>query len=237
LYSQLYAAGLVFLTINLVFVIGLLIHDYRNAISPGVRSKIRIVVLGGVISLAPIITLTLLPEALFSQPIISYNVAFLFLGLFPLTYGYAIVRHRLIEIDRHVNRGATFILVFSVLGGVYAVLYATLNLIQLDFVSDALINTILVLVLASVFPILYRRVQKLVDTAFYGSWYDYRSAVTQITRSLEQITEMSLLGRTIGDRLVSVLQLEDACIFLRDLDGGFSVIEVAPHPKPEDQES
>ena len=236
-YSQLYAAGLVFLTINLVFVIGLLIHDYRNAISPGVRSKIRIVVLGGVISLAPIITLTLLPEALFSQPIISYNVAFLFLGLFPLTYGYAIVRHRLIEIDRHVNRGATFILVFSVLGGVYAVLYAILNLIQLDFVSDALINTILVLVFASVFPILYRRIQRLVDTAFYGSWYDYRSAVTQITRSLEQITEMSLLGRTIGDRLVSVLQLEDACIFLRDLEGGFSVIEVAPHPKPEDQDS
>lgn len=236
-YSQLYAAGLVFLTINLVFVIGLLIYDYRNATSPGVRSKIRIVVLGGVISLAPIITLTLLPEALFSQPIISYNVAFLFLGLFPLTYGYAIVRHRLIEIDRHVNRGATFILVFSVLGGVYVVLYGTLNLIQLDFVSDALINTILVLVLASVFPILYRRVQRLVDTAFYGSWYDYRSAVTQITRSLEQITEMSLLARTIGDRLVSVLQLEDACIFLRDLEGGFSVIEVAPHPKPEGQDS
>ncbi len=93
------------------------------------------------------------------------------------------------------------------------------------------------LVLASVFPVLYRRIQRLVDTAFYGSWYDYRSAVTQITRSLEQITEMSLLGRTIGDRLVSVLQLEDACIFLRDLEGGFSVIEVAPHPKPEDQDS
>ncbi len=235
--SQLFAAGLFFLAVNLALVIGLLIHGYQNAISTGVRSRIRIVVLGGVISLAPLITLTLLPDALLQQPVVSYNLAFLFLGLFPLTYGYAIVRHRLIEIDRHVNRGATFILVFSVLGGVYAVLYASLNLIQLDFVSDALINTILVLVFASVFPILYRRIQRLVDTAFYGSWYDYRSAVTQITRSLEQITEMSLLGRTIGDRLVSVLQLEDACIFLRDLEGGFSVIEVAPHPKPEDQES
>lgn len=237
-YSQHYAAGLVFLTINLALVMGLLIHDYRNAISPGVRSKIRIVVLGGVISLAPIITLTLLPEALFSQPIISYNVAFLFLGLFPLTYGYAIVRHQLIEIDRHVNRGATFILVYSILGGVYAISFAIPNLLpQTEFLPDALVNAVLVLVLASVFPILYRRVQKLVDTVFYGSWYDYRSAVTQITSNLEQITEMSLLARTIGDRLVSVLQLEDACIFLRDLEGGFSVIEVAPYPKPEDQDS
>ena len=234
--SQLYTAGLIFLIINLAFVIGLLIYDYRNAISPGVRSKTRIVVLGGVLSLAPIITLTLIPDALFSQPIFSYNVAFLFLGLFPLTYGYAIVRHRLIEIDRHVNRGATFILVFSILGGVYAVLYAIRNAIQADFVPDALINAILVLVLASLFPILYRQVQKVVDTAFYGGWYDYRSAVTKITNSLEQITEMSLLARTVGDRVVSVLQLEDACIFLRDLDDSFSVVEVAPHPKSEDQD-
>ena len=234
--SQLYTAGLFFLTINLVFVIGLLIYDYRHATSPGVRSKIRIVVLGGVLSLAPIITLTLLPDALFSQPIFSYNVAFLFLGLFPLTYGYAIVRHRLIEIDRHVNRGATFILVFSILGGVYAVLYSIRNAFQSDFVPDALINAILVLVLASLFPILYRRVQRVVDTAFYGGWYDYRSAVTKITNSLEQITEMSLLARTVGDRVVNVLQLEDACIFLRDLDDSFSVVEVAPHPKPEEQD-
>jgi two-component system phosphate regulon sensor histidine kinase PhoR len=102
---------------------------------------------------------------------------------------------------------------------------------------DALLNTILVLVMASIFPFLYRRVQRLVDTAFYGSWYDYRSAVTKITRSLEQITEMSLLARTIGDRLVSILQLEDACIFLRDLEGSFSVIEVAPHPKSDNHDS
>jgi PAS domain S-box-containing protein len=231
-----YTASLIFLILNLAYVIGLLIYDYRYAISPGVRSKIRIVVLGGVLSLAPIITLTLIPDALFSQPIFSYTIAFLFLGLFPLTYGYAIVRHRLIEIDRHVNRGATFILVFSILGGIYAVLYAIRTAIRLDFVPDALINSILVLVLASLFPILYRQVQKLVDTAFYGGWYDYRSAVTKITNSLEQITEMSLLARTVGDRVVSVLQLEDACIFLRDLDDSFSVVEVAPHPKPEDQD-
>jgi two-component system phosphate regulon sensor histidine kinase PhoR len=236
-YSQYYAAGLIFLTLNLALVIGILIHGYRNATSPGVRSQIRIVVLGGVLSLAPIMTLTLLSDILFAQPILSYNIAFLFLGLFPLTYGYAIVRHRLIEIDRHVNRGATFILVFSILAGVYVVLYTIINLLSLDFIPDALLNTVLVLVMASIFPFLYRRVQRLVDTAFYGSWYDYRSAVTKITRSLEQITEMSLLARTIGDRLVSVLQLEDACIFLRDLEGSFSVIEVAPHPKPDDHDS
>ena len=233
--SQLFAYGLIFLAANLALVIGLLIHGYRHTTSPGVRSKIRIVVLGGVISLTPLITLTILPNAILRQPIISYDFAFLFLGLFPLTYGYAIVRHRLIEIDQHVNRGATFILVFSVLGGVYVILYAIPNYAFPNIAPTALINTLLVLVLASIFPVLYNRVQRVVDSAFYGSWYDYRSAVTEITRSLEQITEMSSLARTVGNRLVNTLQLEDACIFLGDLDGSFSVIEVAPHPKPENQ--
>jgi PAS domain S-box-containing protein len=36
--------------------------------------------------------------------------------------------------------------------------------------------------------------------------------------------------------VVNVLQLEDACIFLRDLDDSFSVVEVAPHPKQKDQD-
>jgi PAS domain S-box-containing protein len=161
-------------------------------------------------------------------------VAFLFLGLFPLTYGYAIVRHGLIEIDRHVNRGATFILVFSILGGIYAILYAIRNAVKLDFLPETLLTPLLVLLLATLFPYLYRQVRKVVDTAFYGGWYDYRSAVTKITNSLEQITELSLLGRTVGDRVVNILQLEDACVFLRDLEGAFSVVEVAPHPKPED---
>lgn len=236
--NQLYAASLIFLTLNLVFVIGLLIFDYRNAVTPGVRSQIRIVVLGGVLSCVPLIALTLFPDALLGQTIVSYDFAILFLGIFPLTYGYAIVRYRLIEIDRHVNRGATFILVFSTLAAVFALLYAILNLIPFSaIVPETLINTLLVLALAILFPSLYRRVQRIVDTAFYGSWYDYRSAVTKITRSLEQITEMSLLARTIGDRLVNVLQLEDACIFLRDLEGTFSVIEVAPRPKSDNGDS
>jgi PAS domain S-box-containing protein len=237
-FSQHYTAGLFFLIINLAMVIGILIYDYRYAVTPGVRSKIRIVVLGGVVSLTPLITLTLLPGALLGQPIVPYNLAFLFLGLFPLTYGYAIARHRLIEIDRHVNRGATFILVFSILGGVYAILYSIPNFVlPPNLTNDALINTLLVLILASIFPILYRRMQRVVDSAFYGGWYDYRSAVTQITRSLEQITEMSSLAKTVGDRLVNILQLQDACIFLRDLDGSFSVIEVAPYPSPDSRDS
>lgn len=231
-YVQAVTTSRLYMALNLLLVVTLLIYTYRYAISPGVRSKIRIVVLGGVLSLLPFIQLTILPDALLHKPIIPYAYSILLLGIVPATYGYAIFRHRLIEIEKHINRGATFILMYSILGAIYLVVYATISFwIPTLTISDPLFNTILVLFLASLFVPIQRRVQRLVDTVFYGGWYDYRSAVTQISQGLEHISELQLLASTLAERLADTLRLEDACVFLRDSSGDFSVVDVAPLQK------
>jgi PAS domain S-box-containing protein len=231
-FAQIFTLVLLFLAFNLLIVVGLLIYSYRHAVSPGVRSQIRIVVLGEVLSLLALVQLTILPDALFKQPIIPYAYGFLLLGIIPLTYGYAIFRHRLIEIERHINRGATFIIVYSMLGGVYLILYAFLHRwLPVALAADPLINTVLVLVLASIYVPFNRQVQRVVDTVFYGGWYDYLSAVSFLTQNLEQITDLRQLAQTLADRLSATLRLEDACVFLRDLEGNLTVIEVAPREK------
>jgi two-component system phosphate regulon sensor histidine kinase PhoR len=224
------AVSRLFLTLNLIIVLWLVINAFRHATSPAVRGKLRIVFLGGILSIFPFIAFVILPDSILGEPLLPFEIGFLFLGILPLTYGYSIIRHRLIEIDRHVNRGATFILVFSLLSVLYAVLYWIINSLPSIAGSGFLSTTIVVLIMSIVFPALFRRAQRIVDTAFYGSWYDYRSAVSQITQGLEQITDLSELGKTVSHRLVKILQLEDACLFLKDLEGGFSVIEVAPTP-------
>ncbi|MGE5223729.1 MAG: PDZ domain-containing protein, partial [Omnitrophica WOR_2 bacterium] len=171
-----------FLTLNLLGVVGLLFHTYRHTNTPGTRSKVRIVVLGGVIGAIPVVTLTILPQALSLQEIVPSSFALLILGIVPLTYGYAIFRHRLVEYEKHVNRGATYILVYSTLGAFYLVLYSGMHrLIPANLSIDPLLNTLLIFTLATIFVPVNRRVQKMVDTVFYGGWYDYRSAVRQIT--------------------------------------------------------
>lgn len=229
IYQLLQSTGRVYLAFNLLLVVGLLIFVYTHASSPGVRGKIRIVVLGGVLSALLPLTLTILPDALQKSPIIPYAYALIILGILPLTYGYAIFRHRLIKVEKHVNRGATFILMYSVLGGFYLVLYAFLN--RWLGSQSLLINTVLVLSLASVFVPFQRWTQKIVDTLFYGGWYDYRSAVTQITQGLEQVMDLKELAEQVSERLAQTLRLEDTCVFLRDLRGEFTVIAVAPRAR------
>jgi two-component system NtrC family sensor kinase len=231
-YPVISAGGRIFLAANLIVVVGLLVYGYQHAHTVGTRGKIRIVVLGGALSAVPIVSLTIIPDALLQQAIIPYSFAFILLSVLPLTYGYAIFRHRLIEIEKHINRGVTFILVFSVLVAFYLVFYTIAHrLLSEEAAATPLVNTLLVLALASVFAPIQKRVQRFVDTLFYGGWYDYKSAISKITQGLEQATELHSLAEQLGERLVDTLHLEDTCVFLRDINGSFSVIEVTPKSK------
>lgn len=226
-----------FVAINLLIILFLLFYAYRHPNSAGVHGKIRIVLLGGLVGTLPLIMLTLLPNALFHQPVQSTEFAFIWIAILPLAYGYAIFRFHLIEIEKHINRGAAYILVYSILGGVYLILYSILRtVIPLTSQNEPFVNTIIVLILASLLVPLYRKVQIVVDTLFYGGWYDYRSAVTQISQGLEQITEMQELAQIVSERLVNTLHLEDTCVFLSDTQGNFSIISVSPRVNTPDPE-
>jgi two-component system phosphate regulon sensor histidine kinase PhoR len=217
-----------YLGLNLLIVVFLLYYNYTHPIIPGARGKVRLVALGGGLSGLSIVILTILPDALFHQPILPYSFTFLLLAIIPLTYGFAIYRLHLIEIERHVNRGAAYFLSYIILGGVYLILYAILNqLLPYEIVNTPLINAVIVLLLVILFTPLRDWVQRFVDTVFYGNWYDYRLGVMHVTRGLEEINELHDLANTVSERLVSTLNLEESCAFLLGLDGDFSIIHVA----------
>ncbi len=230
------SAGRLLLGLSLLIVVVLLYYNYRHAVTPGTRGKIRLLALGGGITGVSIVTMTILLDALFHQPILPYRYTFLLLGLFPLTYGFAIYRYHLIEIDRHVNRGATYILIYSLLGGSYLVLYAWVNkIIPTETIGFPWINTLLALFLVFLFSPVRMAVQKFVDTIFYGGWYDYRQGVMLITQGLEQVSDLNALARLVSERLVTTFKLEESCAFLRGPDGNFSVIEAFTRSTSENQ--
>ena len=234
-FASLITGSELFLVLNMVVVLGLLFQAYRFAETPGSRGKIRIVVLGSILSLLPLITLVFLPSALLGEPILPFEFGILLLIVFPLTYGYSIIRHRLIEFDKHINRGATYILVYSILGAFYLVLSSIARRFvpNVPNISEPVTNTVLVLVLAGVFVPLRQRMQRFVDTAFYGGWYDYRSAISQITQDLNQFTDLAMLAANIRERLAKTLRLEEVWVFLRDPEGEFTVIQANDTPKLE----
>ena len=236
LFDRFLSFDLLFLALNLLCVVGLLFYSYRNAQAPGARGKVRLVLLGGGLAALLFVSLTILPDFLLRQALIPYPMAFLQLALIPLTYAYAIFRLHLIEYDRQVNRGVTYVLVYVILVGFYFILYGLIRQwLTLTLVTTPLVNTILVLVLAGIFVPLQRWVQRFVDRVFYGGWYDYRLGVNRITQGLELITDLKELADTVSERLVTTMRLVEAVAFFRDANSDFSVIQVSLARDMDDQ--
>jgi two-component system, NtrC family, sensor kinase len=236
IFDRFLSFDLLFLALDLLFVVALLFYSYRNAQAPGARGKVRLVLLGGGLAALLFVSLTILPDFLLGQELIPYPMAFLLLALLPLTYAYAIFRLHLIEYDRQVNRGVTYVLVYVILAGCYFIIYGLINQwLTLNIVTTPLVNTILVLVLAGIFVPLHRLVQRFVDRIFYGGWYDYRVGINRITQGLELITDLKELADTVSGRLVATMRLVEAVAFFRDQNGDFSVIEVSLTRDHDDQ--
>lgn len=215
---------------SMLIVVLLLAQAYRRAASPEMRQKVGGVVLGGVVSLLPLLAFSLLPDALLRQPLLPYEFSFLFLLTIPLAYGYAILRHRLMQVDRFVSRGAASALVLTLLGGLYLAVNAALaHLLPSDLRQSPLVNLALVLLLAAAFAPLHRRLQIVVNYLFYGGWYDYRTAVQQVSQRLDQAGDSSALAQALSGAIQTAMQLECACLLLPDRKGGAMTASFACH--------
>ncbi len=224
----LYFAGRFFLTFNFFLVITLLITSYIRASSARSRQQIRLVTLFSVISLLLVISLTILPDAILLQPIIPYETSLLFLLFIPLAYSYAIVRYRLIRLERFLNRGAAYVLVFSILIGVYLGIIAMIEIaLPFSIHEKPILCLLLILPLAISFEPLRSHLQQFVDWVFYGGWYDYRSATGKITQNLEEYTDARILGEVLCQRLKETLRLNDAFLVLIEADGSIFI-----YPRP-----
>lgn len=214
-YPEFHTASRLNLALDFLLVVVLLWRAYRRAASPLPRQQIRLVALGGCLALMPLGGLGLLPDALLKRPLVPYEVAFLFLLAVPLAYGYAIVRYKLIQLDRHVSRGAAYASVFALLTSLYLVLSVGLDtLLPPGLGKHPLTNSLIMLPMAITFSPLYRQLQRLVDWVFYGGWYNYRTVVEQISRGLDQVTDVTALAQTVTSRLQTVMGLQCACLLL-----------------------
>lgn len=224
LVSAFFSAERLFLSLCLLLVVLLLLHAYRSASSVMVRTRVRLVTLGGGLGLLLVVVLSLLPGALLRAPLIPYDFSFAALIAIPASYGYAIARHRLLGLERFLSRGAAFTLVFALLAALYLALTTLIQaVLPGDLLNRPLFNMLLILLLAGTAIWLYRRFQAVVDFAFYGGWYDFRTALERITSNLENLADSETLAATLAERVMDTLRLQAACVFIARRDGSLAL--------------
>jgi hypothetical protein len=186
------------------------LYRYRRVSSPLQRQQTKWVAYGiAVLCLVIVVGYVLLIVPSLSSPSSLYPlaleviVAFLAL-LIPLSFGFAMLRYRLWDIDILIRRTLVYGTLTAILTGVYVGLVIGLQALLRGIISQdsSVAIVISTLAIAALFQPLRRSIQRIIDRRFYRSKYDAAKTVAAFSATLRQEVDLDQLR----ERLLTVVQ-------------------------------
>ncbi|MBA3912754.1 MAG: GAF domain-containing protein, partial [Acidobacteriales bacterium] len=153
-------------------------------------------------------------------PTSGMKVSVLSLGLLPLTFGYAIFRYRLMDVDLIFKRGMVYTLAAAAIAGAYFLIVAGVaELVHTQVPSSGPIGLVIAIAAtALLFDPLRKWIQESIDQFFYRTRYDYRKTLIEFGRELSSETDLESMLSSLVDRLSRTLLVDRMAIFMADAE-------------------
>ncbi|TAM80899.1 MAG: PAS domain S-box protein [Acidobacteria bacterium] len=217
------SAEMAYLAVFSVAGVLLLFRSYRRASSPLAKQQLKWVTRGAAVAVMPFAILYAVPYFLGMGfiPAEWLKLSVFFLVLLPLTFGYAIVRYRLMDVDMIFRRGIAYALATAAIVGFY---FGLVFLFADFFRNSALITTqggwlLAIVVTALLFQPVVTRIQVRLDRFFNRERYDYRRTLLDFARDLgSEVHVDSLLDQAV-ERLAETLGVDRVAAFLKSETG------------------
>jgi signal transduction histidine kinase len=200
------------------------LYRYRRVSSPmqrqqtkwvvfGIAVLVTVAVLGSVLKLVfPVLAS---PDSLYP---LALNVVFPILPLLiPLSFGFAVLRSRLWEIDLLINRTLVYGLLTAVVVGIYVLVVGILGTL-LHTSGNAFISLLATGLVAVLFHPLRERLQRLVNRLMYGERDEPYAVLSRLLSRLEATLASEALLPTIVETVAQALKLPYAAITLKQGD-------------------
>ena len=188
-------------------------HSYRRAGTPILRQQLKWVTRGTILAITPFTLFYVIPYLLGWDTV---KVSVLSLGLLPLTFGYAIFRYRLMDVDLIFKRGMAYTLAAAAVVGMYFTLVAVVGvLVNTRVPSSGRVGLILAIAItALLFDPVRKWIQDRLDQFFYRTRYDYRRTLIEFGRELSAETDLDAMLTSVVERLSRTLLVDRLAIFL-----------------------
>lgn len=205
---------------SLVFFIASTLRWFVRPPNFEARQRVKIVALGSAASLALPVGLTL--GSTFTGGETPQN-AMTFTGIFyPLSIGYAILRHNLLEVDVFVRRTFGYVMLTAIATLSYVTFAQSLDfLLQGSALSNnqTLSYALTILFLILLLP-LRDRVQSGIDRIFFRTAYDFRRIVENASEKLASVAELSVIANELFKAIHETLHPDGFILFVNRNDTG-----------------
>ncbi len=199
-----------------------LAFQMRRASDPIVRRQLTWLRNGALLGIIPFALIYAVPYMFGVAPNQAMNLAVLSLPLIPLTWAYAILRYRLMDVDVIFQQGYVYTFAtLCVLGIFYGMIFSVSRAGELN--GAAMVA--MILIAAFVFQPIRNWIQEQLDRYyFYKDRYDYRRTLIEFARELGSPTDLREMLGTVSDRLIRTLGIKYVAFFTwDDAEGRFQL--------------
>lgn len=208
------AMGLLFLTLTW--------RLFRSD-SPVVRQQSRVMVFGATLAFAPMMLFYLLPTALGAPQEFRASIYFPLLIILPLSITYAILRYRLLDVDRVLAKVLAYTVTTAAAVAIFFGLVTFLSVFINQTVQpdNPLLIAIYLLILVVGLSPLRHLVQRGIDRLFYRSPADYRRVLNALSTNLVITPNLERALDLLAEQLQQALAPERFIVYLYDDDHAF----------------
>ncbi|HEY7530643.1 MAG TPA: GAF domain-containing protein [Gemmatimonadota bacterium] len=213
----------------LIWAVVTFVDAYRRLDDPVEREKLRWLVWGVAISILPAVALLGFEALLgFRLPHQELWVVAL-LVLLPVSFGYAILSHRLMDIEVVLNRGLVYGAISVVLVVTFIVVENVLAELSLELTGQSSFAIAMgaAIVMAALVDPVKNRVQLFVDRLFFAYKVKLREGLGDLAEELSFITDLDRMEHLLLRRLADLAHVRRAALFLREEGGdGYVLTEM-----------
>lgn len=195
------------------------VKAHRTARSITVKKQTKWIVWGTGVGTLPFALFYAVPYLFGVTPSLAMDLSVGALALIPLSFAYAIVKYRLMDVEVLFKRGMVFTLATSVVVGLYLAMF----LIGANYMVGDEHSTILALLSAMVIVLLFTpiksRIQNAIDRLFYRERYDYRRALLAFSRDLNAHLDLDQLSSRLVERVGDTFEVEKVALLVPSMDG------------------
>jgi len=198
---------------------------YARVRVPLIKQQLKWVTRGTLLAIIPFAVFYALPYFLGFIPTPWMKLSVLSLGFLPLTFGYAILRYRLMDVDIIFRRGIAYTLATATIVGLYLAIIA----LSAEWLHNWVPFTghaawiLAIIVTAFLFQPLVNWIQSRMDKFFNRERYDYRSTLLDFARELTSELHVDHLLDRVADHLSEVLGVDRLAVFTSSEANGFSL--------------
>src|SRR5262245_31012429 len=195
-----------------------LVRTYQTVKTPELRQQMKWVTRGTALAVVPYFLLQSVPRLSGLIPEHYVDLAIFPLVLIPISFGYAIHRYRLMDVDIIFKRGVTYTLSTACIIGLYVTFVVLVGeLLGSGFEPLSTVSRVVAtIVVALLFAPIKDQFQIWLDKFFYRDRYNVRQTLIDFGRTLGSEVNLERMLDRILNQLVAALFVNRAAIFMED---------------------